>query len=95
MDARKATMLADEIRDILAVAITREYRGSFIGVAGVTLAGNMRKATVWLTMPEEQIKRFTEIEKGTKRYQHLLVTSMKRYKVPRIEFAIQAEFPEI
>jgi ribosome-binding factor A len=95
MDARKATMLADEIRDHLALWITREHPGSFIGVSQVTLAPNMRKALVWLTVPDDKVMLFKQIEKNTKHYQHLLVTTMTRYKVPRIEFAIQAEFPEM
>ena len=81
-------MLADQIRDHLAVWTARDFPGSFIGISGVTLAPNMRKATVWVTLPNNDTRLFAELEKKKKHYQHLLVTNLTRYKIPGIIFAI-------
>lgn len=92
--AIRATMLADQIRDHLATWVARDFPGSFIGISGVTLAPNMHKATAWVTFPSQDVAQFSALQKKSRHCQHLLVTSLTRYKVPRIVFAIDTR-PEI
>lgn len=92
--AIRATMLADQIRVYLATWVAREFPGSFIGISAVTLEPNMRRATVWVTLPNNDMRLFDQLEKKKKYFHHLLVTHLVRYKVPAIQFAIDTR-PEL
>jgi ribosome-binding factor A len=92
--AIRATMLADQIRDYLATWVAREFPGSFLGISAVTLAPNMTKATVWVTLSKNDVRLFSELQKKERHYKHLLVQHLTRYKVPNISFAIDTR-PEL
>ncbi|HSI20620.1 MAG TPA: ribosome-binding factor A [Verrucomicrobiae bacterium] len=85
----KGARLADEIRDNLAAWTARDYPGSFVVITGVTLSHNLRYATVWVRIlgndPEGVFKK---LQKGTRHYQHRLVVTLTRFKLPFISFTL-------
>ncbi len=92
--AIRGTMLADQIRDYLAMWTAREHPGSFIVITSVTLSGNLHKATVWVRFPKGNIELFSKLQRSSKHYQHLLTTTLSRFKIPTIIFAIDTR-PDI
>lgn len=84
----RATQLADQIRDYLAQWIARDNPGSFVVVTDVTLSEDMQRATVWISSPSNEVTVFTHVLNSSKRYQHLLTQNLKRFRVPRLVFAL-------
>lgn len=84
----RAAQLADQIRDYLAAWTARVQPGSFVSVTGVTLTPNLKVATVWVRVIGNEQAALQALEKQRRSYQHRLVTTLPRFKVPAISFAL-------
>ena len=86
--AIRGAQVADQIRDLVASWLMRDFQGTIISVTVVTLSSDMRVATVWIrTFPmSKNTGVLRDIRRKVSRYQHNVQRAMPRRNVPILIF---------
>lgn len=88
--AIRATQLADQIRDYLAVWIRTDFPGELLTVSTVTLKPNLRDATVWVScFNEGHIPSVTQsLKKREREYHQKLYSTLRRRGLPTLHIVV-------
>lgn len=85
----KAAQLADQIRDYLAAWIRKDFPGCLVSVLHVQLSPNLQQATIWIEVFSGDATRILrDLESHRSEYQKRLYTTLQRFAVPTIRFAL-------